>query len=244
MEDNVRAGVRGIARVSQSKPGIRSERRGEKRHLALLRVALLHTGASNDLCVVKNISASGLAVRVYRDLASGAKVRIEFRSGESLEGSVVWKRDEDVGIAFPKTIDVEAVLASTWTIQPGKRRNLPRIELSCDGRLKRGTETHAVVLQDISQGGARVRIGRLVDPGAVVLSLPGLPPMCGVVRWARDTLVGISFNECISFETLARWIQQQAAKESSPMALLVRHPHNEDKRRERDKDDELGHGLK
>jgi hypothetical protein len=189
------------------RPGARPERRGEKRHLALLRVALLHAGPCKDLCVVKNISASGLAVRVYRDLPSGAKVQVEFRSGEMLEGSVVWKRGEDVGIVFPRTIDVEAVLASTWTIEAGRRRNLPRIEIECDGRMKRGTAIHQVRLQDISQGGARIRLDNIVDPGGVVLTLPGLPPMSGVVRWASDTLAGISFNECLSFEMLARWIE-------------------------------------
>lgn len=209
LHDNARARVSKVSMAARPKhPGTRPERRGEKRHVALLRVALLHVGESKDLCVVKNISASGLAVRVYRDLASGAKVQVEFRSGELLEGSVVWKRDQEVGIVFPKTIDVEAVLASTWTIQPGRRRNLPRIDISCEGRLKRGAETHEVVLQDISQGGARVRTDGLVDPGGVVVSLPGLPPVSGVVRWSSDAMAGISFNDCLPFEALARWIQK------------------------------------
>lgn len=216
MRDNVRAQVLRVPRAPRlTPPGTRPERRGEKRHLALLRVALLHAGDCKDLCVVKNISASGLAVRVYRDLASGAKVRVEFRSGEMLKGSVVWKRDEDIGIVFPRTIDVQAVLASTWAIQEGKRRNLPRIDIRCDGRLKRGTETRQIVLQDISQGGARVRIDRLVDPGGIVLSLPGMPSVSGVVRWASDTLLGISFNECIPFEMLARWIEQHRREAAS-----------------------------
>lgn len=206
------------------RPAARPERRGEKRHLALLRVALLHSGGCKDLCVVKNISASGLAVRVYRDLASGAKVQVEFRSGEMLEGSVVWKRGEDVGLAFPSTIDVETVLASTWTIQAGRRRNLPRIEIECDGRLKRGTEIHQVELQDISQGGARVRVEGLVDPGGVILTLPGLTPMPGVVRWASDKLAGISFNECLSFEVLARWIQARRDEAGAIAGEIVPPP--------------------
>ena len=191
----------------------RVERRGEKRHIALLRVALLHAGGIKDLCVVKNISSAGLAARVYRQLPSNDTVRIEFRSGEMLSGSVVWQQDWDVGIVFPTPIDIGSVLASRW-VTDGRRRNLPRIELSCRGQLKKGAELHDVVLQDISQGGARVHIEKPLDRGSVVLRLPDLPPLAGVVQWASGTDAGISFNECISFDPLARWIQAHRAATS------------------------------
>jgi hypothetical protein len=161
---------------------------------------------------VKNLSASGLSARLYRDLPEGAQVQIEFRSGELLSGSVIWKRDWDVGIAFPEPIDVAGVLASRWITESGRRRNLPRIEISCEGRLGRGTESQHVVLEDISQGGAMVRTERLIDPGSAVLRLPGMPPISGVVRWSTETTAGISFNECLSFDVLARWIQARRAE--------------------------------
>src|SRR5687768_14083350 len=91
-----------LTRIAESNASI--ERRGEKRHIALLRVALLHAGGIKDLCVVKNISSTGLAARVYRQLPSNEPVRIEFRSGEMLSGSVVWQQDWDVGIVFPTPI--------------------------------------------------------------------------------------------------------------------------------------------
>lgn len=192
-----------LSRIAE--PRVRLERRGEKRHVALLRVALLHSGGKKDLCVVKNVSSTGLAARIYRHFASNDTVGVEFRSGEMLSGSVVWQHDWDVGILFPRHIDIDAVLASRW-VTDGRRRNLPRIELICRGHLKKGAELHNVVLQDISQGGARVHIDGPLDCGRVVLSLPGLPPLAGVVRWASGTDAGISFNECISFDPLARWI--------------------------------------
>jgi PilZ domain-containing protein len=186
----------------------RLERRRQARHVALLRVAVLHAAGVRDLCVVKNISSSGLSARAYRKLACDEPVQIEFKSGEMLSGSVVWERDWDVGIVFPKAIDVEAVLASRWVTEPGRRRNLPRIELECEGQLSTGLGSFDVALQDISQGGARVEIQTpRFELGEVVsLSLPDLPPVRGVVRWVGGCGVGISFNECIAFETLARWV--------------------------------------
>lgn len=212
LRGNNRASLVGVSNLSQSTPRTsRLERRAQKRHIALLRVGLLHADGTGDLCVVKNVSASGLSARVYRELAIGEQVQIEFRSGELLNGSVVWARNWDIGIAFSEPIDLDSLLASRWVTEPDRRRNLPRVELSCRGRLSRGVESHGILLQDISQGGARVQVGKPVEPGNVVLSLPDLPPVAGVVRWANSTLAGISFNECISFETLARWIQAQRA---------------------------------
>jgi hypothetical protein len=44
---------------------------------------------------------------------------------------------------------------------------------------------------------------------AVRLVLPDLPPVLGVVRWAGGSEIGVSFNECVKFEQLARWIHDR-----------------------------------
>ena len=192
----------------QSFNGARPDRRRQIRQLALLRVALLHAGGASDICVVKNISSNGLSARVYRKLAADEQVEIEFRSGELLAGSVVWEDGCDVGIVFPRPIDVAAVLASRWTSEKGKRRALPRISVECPGLLSTGLRSTDVVLQDISQGGASLETNKAVaDLKNVRLLLPDLPPIAGVVRWVSGTKVGVSFNENIGFEPLARWIQ-------------------------------------
>ena len=186
----------------------RLERRGEQRHIALLRVALLHVEDSKELCVVRNISPSGLSARVYRKVVGGEQVHVEFRSGELLSGSVVWERDWEVGIVFLAPINVDSVLASRWVTENGQRRVLPRVKVGSRGRLKVGSRSFGVVLQDISQGGARVQSNSpITDTGDVVLTLPGLPPIGGVIRWVGGTEIGVSFNECLPFERLGQWIE-------------------------------------
>jgi hypothetical protein len=184
------------------------ERRRQIRQVALLRVALLHADGVSDICVVKNISPNGLSARVYRKLTIGETVEIEFRSGELLAGSVVWEQECEVGIVFPQPIDVTAVLASRWVIETNKRRALPRIRVECPGELRTAVRSIEFVLQDISQGGALLETTiEGADLGKVQVLLPDLPPIAGVVRWISGTKIGVSFNECIAFEQLARWIQ-------------------------------------
>jgi hypothetical protein len=186
----------------------RPDRRGQIRQVALLRVALLHAAGASDICVVKNVSPNGLSARVYRKLAPGEQVEVEFRSGELLAGSVVWERERDVGIAFAERIDVTAVLASGSVIEATKRRSVPRISVQCPGQLSTGLRLVDIMLQDISQGGASLEaMTQTGNLSSVQLSLPNLQPIAGVVRWTSGTKLGVSFNECIAFEQLARWIQ-------------------------------------
>jgi len=184
------------------------ERRRHERQLALLRVALLHAGDASDICVVRNVSPNGLSARVYRRLTVGEQVEIEFRSGELLTGTVVWERECDVGLVFPEPIDVAAVLASRSVSEATKRRALPRINVECIGRLSTTLQSMEAVLRDISQGGASLQVEDPVSElSNVQLLLPDLPPIAGVVRWTSGKTVGVSFNGCIAFEQLARWIR-------------------------------------
>src|SRR4051794_33644952 len=187
-------------------PGSPPERRRQIRQLALLRVALLHSGGVSDICVVRNVSPNGLSARVYRKLSAGDEVEIEFRSGELLAGSVVWEEEYDIGVVFPRPIDVGQVLASRWSTQAEKRRSLPRITVDCAGQLSNGLRSVDVTLRDISQAGANLESqAQAPDLGKVQLSLPDLPPIAGVVRWTSGANLGVSFNQCLAFETLARW---------------------------------------
>jgi len=184
------------------------ERRRHIRQLALLRVAVLHAGGSSDICVVKNVSPNGLSARVYRTLEPGMEVTVEFRSGESVVGNVVWEAEREIGIVFPEPIDVSAVLASHSATDSARRRALPRIMVECPGRLHNGLRSIDVQLRDISQSGASVVTeNELVEMGKVRLLLPSLAPIEGVVRWTSGTAAGVSFNQCVAFEDLARWIQ-------------------------------------
>jgi len=184
------------------------ERRRHERQLVLLRVALLHAGDASDICVVRNVSPNGLSARVYRRLTVGEQVEIEFRSGELLTGTVVWERECDVGLVFPEPIDVAAVLASRSVSEATKRRALPRINVECIGRLSTSLQSMEAVLRDISQGGASLQVEDPVSElSNVQLLLPDLPPIAGVVRWTSGKTVGVSFNGCIAFEQLARWIR-------------------------------------
>jgi hypothetical protein len=184
-----------------------TERRNQPRQIALLRVGLLHIGDAKELCVVRNISDGGLSVRVYRAVALGQRVRVELKSGELLEGFVLWARNRDVGICLRETVDVQSILAGRWVMEAGKRQRSPRLEVTCRARLRLGSRFYTGVLCDISQGGAKIRLQTgPCGVGEAVLTLPDLPPVQGMVRWVNESVIGVSFNERMPFEILAHWL--------------------------------------
>lgn len=191
---------------------VEGDRRNHDRYLTILRVALLHTGAAKELCVVRNISAGGLSARVYRSFEVDDAVEVEFRSEERLRGTVKWVRGFEIGISFLEAVDVEAVLASRWASEDGRQQRLPRVEIECKCQLRIGSRFYLATLQDISQGGAKVQLGRPLQGTAdAILTLPDLGWLEGSVRWSHGATVGLAFNERLPFEVLVRWIQEHRA---------------------------------
>ena len=191
---------------------IAAERRHGARHIAVMRVAKLHTRHGEELCLVRNISAGGLMAGIWSDLMIGDPLTAEFKSGHRASGKVVWRRENRIGMQFDETADVTAVLGGDEDPAPGFHPRAPRVNVSARGRLRCGARYYAVDLRDISQGGAKVAA---TDPevwdsidGPIVLSVSGLPPIEGTARWHATGHAGIAFNAPIPLDKIARWIAQ------------------------------------
>jgi hypothetical protein len=185
----------------------------------VLRDGILHTGGQRVPCVVRNISSGGLMARVYQPVELGDTVGIELAGGRVHEGEVLWEQDWEVGIAFSRPIDVEAVLADQWAAEdPGDRRSRRRIEISCPATLKIRMRFHYGKVCDLSPTGARVRTqGVIKKIGDSVLMLPGLPPLPAEIRWTRERDCGLSFREHIPVEALANWLEERSSGSSADL---------------------------
>lgn len=182
------------------------ERRQNQRHLAVFRVGKMMTGTGQEFCLIRNISAGGLMANVYSPHAVGEPVAIEFKAGALVAGKIVWTRDNRIGVAFDEPIDVHHVLSNSQGESEVLQARLPRIELRCPARMRVGARYHRVELCDISQGGAKIAIENELNVGdEVVLSIDGLPPQAGTIRWYGDHRAGIAFNTAIPFGQIAAW---------------------------------------
>jgi len=63
---------------------------------------------------------------------------------------------------------------------------------------------------DISQGGLKIRCETPLSPGSdVVITLTGIAPQPGLVRWVEGDLMGITFNRMLALATLVEWLRDQ-----------------------------------
>jgi hypothetical protein len=185
------------------------ERRAGERFLKILRVGTLVIDGRRELCLIRNISAGGLMAHVYSKLEVGQHVAVELKSSLTLSGRVVWVRETNAGIAFDDKMDVGELLANPAVLDNGWRARTPRVEIDRMATLRDGARTHWVRACDISQSGVRVETDKPPSQGAaVVLTLEGLGPLHGLVRWAKEDSCGIAFNEVMPFTQLIDWLKR------------------------------------
>lgn len=202
LQDRARHDVSPESTVAQT-----PDRREHARHVTVMRVAKLYTPDSEELCLVRNLSAGGMMTHVYSGVTVGTRVTVEFRSGWIVPGKIQWREDDVAGVQFDQPIDCLDLLTGRGTLPLDFRARAPRVKLEMRARIRIGARYRSIVLHDISQGGAAVEPGAPEELGAaVVLMVPGLPPATGTLRWVRDGRAGIAFDVPLQLETLGRWL--------------------------------------
>ena len=190
------------------------DRREGERHITLFRVGTMVVDRRRELCLIKNISAGGAKLRLYAgNIGIGQRLTVELKCGHPLTGQVTWVREANIGLAFDAPIDVIAMLSQS---EDGPRPRMPRIETSSFCTLREGATIVRAKACDISQGGVKVETGASFAPNAeVVVSLPGLPPQPGVVRWTSEGCAGITFNRLLPLPSLIEWLKRQRGEKNA-----------------------------
>lgn len=195
-----------IYSLSTEAPAVPDRRSGE-RYLSLLRVGALVVDGRRELCLVRNVSAGGMLIRPYSPITAGTPVSIELKHGETVTGVAKWIDDGVVGIAFDEPIDVVALLT---TSEDGPQPRMPRIELSCTAWVREDADIYRTRTINISQGGMCVEGDpRLEADAKVIVSLAGLEPIPGWVKWKDGDRYGIGFNRVLAVNELMGFLRQQ-----------------------------------
>jgi hypothetical protein len=192
--------------LSEDAPARPDRRKGE-RYLSLLRVGAMLVDGRRELCLVRNVSAGGMLIRPYSPITAGTPVTIELKHGETVSGVARWIEDGMVGIEFDQPIDVVALLTSS---EDGQQPRMPRIELSCTAWVREDADIYRTRTINISQGGMCVEGDpRLRVDVDVIVSLAGLGPLAGLVKWKEGDRYGIGFNRVLAVNELMSFLRQQ-----------------------------------
>lgn len=207
-EQPVETTLYSLASIPPSAP----ERRGGERNMSLLRVGSLHVDGRQELCLIRSISVGGMVIRAYSKIDRGSHLSIELKQGERVEGIALWTERELVGVGFDSPVDVLSLIS---TSDGSPRPRMPRLEVHCTALVRDGATVHRTRALNISQGGLRVEGGNTLQAGAqVTVTLPGLAPEAGVVRWHDDQCCGITFNRVLALSQLVGWLGEQQQRQA------------------------------
>jgi hypothetical protein len=197
-------------------PPKQPDRRENDRYLSLLRVGAIAIDGKRELCLIRNISAGGMMIRAYSPIPVGTRLSVELKQGDPVEGTVKWVEDGLTGVEFTAPMDVVMLLSAPGD---GPRPRLPRIEVECTARVREDGNVVRVRVSNVSQGGVCVQSDAALTVGAdVVVTLPGLTPAPGVVKWTDGRTYGISFNRALVLSNLVAWLKDQQKEQRSRAA--------------------------
>jgi hypothetical protein len=182
-----------------------AERRGSERVSSMLRLGKLRGSAGEQLMRVKNLSAGGLMAYIGVAPQVGEHVEVEL-SSQMIPSTVVWIRDDLIGLKFDQNIDIGELLAGRKQ-RHGFRARPPRLEIHCKASVKVGKVYYTVDVHDVSLGGMKVEpIEEYCVGQPVVVVVESLKPIKGQVRWYSDRKAGIVFDKPLEFDELTEWV--------------------------------------
>ena len=174
--------------------------RAAPRHTLLIRSAKLILGPAEYLCVLRDISETGVAVRLFHHLAPLATMVLELQNEERHEVALVWHREDRMGMRFSHPVDVHRLIEAP---SPFKRRPI-RLRVERPAVLSLGEENTMCSLLDLSQHGAKLACDRIfaIDQ-RVRLVAAGMPQVQAKVRWRREDRLGLVFENTFQLGELA-----------------------------------------
>jgi hypothetical protein len=176
------------------------EHRAAPRYALLLRTAKLIGATGEYLCVVRDVSATGISVRTFHPLPQGELV-LELPNGDRFPLERVWEKDGAAGFRFAGEVDVERLIEGKGRFP---KRGV-RLHLQLPATLSSLGGTYDAVIRNLSQQGARIESPtRLAIDQKVRLETKGLPPVRAVVRWREGQEYGLAFDDTFQFGELAR----------------------------------------
>jgi hypothetical protein len=175
--------------------------RSAPRFTLLIRSAKLTCQGGEYLCVIRDVSASGVRLRIFHPLPPLERFELELASGERFAIDRIWEAPDHAGFRFADWIDVQDFIAEA---SPYPKRSL-RLRLDFPAVITADGGTASASVRDLSREGARIETTLpLAIREKVKLTAHALPPLTGNVCWRSSSAYGLVFHQVFSFEELAK----------------------------------------
>lgn len=187
-----------------SEPGS-AEERAAPRFTLLIRAAKLVAPQGQFVCVIRDVSSTGVSLRGFHALPDGEALMVELQSGERHAVERVWERGMDSGYRFREPVEVSDLISESGEYP----RRQVRVDLDRPVYVRSTGQTIAAHLVNLSQQGARIECPYLLAIGQPLrLVSDDLPDISAKVRWREGRQFGLVFDTTFNLRELAMLVAQ------------------------------------
>lgn len=193
------------ARLDADPDGPGAEQRAAPRFTLLIRAAKLVCHQGEFVCVIRDVSATGVSVRLFHALPGCREFELHMPAGAIYRIEQVWHRDNEAGFTFAAPLDVAQLINESGDYP---KRGL-RLGLCFPVRLSTISGSWEAVVENLSQQGARLECEALLAiDQSVRIELPDVPDgpreVRAKVRWRRGQSYGVVFDDTFTLGDFAR----------------------------------------
>lgn len=187
-------------RIVQTNPDV-IEKRAAPRFTLLIRAARLVSSQGEFVCVIRDVSETGVSVRLFHALPEEEQLELHMPGGSRYEIRTVWVRGTEAGFEFAQPVEVSRLIdeASEHPLR-GLRLGV-KFPVSVRTRERECDAT----IENFSQQGACFQCDcRLaIDQTLIVSSSEHFNEVRAKVRWRRDSSYGVVFDDTFSLAEFA-----------------------------------------
>lgn len=187
-------------------PATGADRREAERTATVFTIGRMVADGRDLPCMVRDISAGGMRVRLATPPPVGAAVMIEMRGLDVRPARVRWTAGRDAGVSFDTPCDLAAVFEARLR-RTGQVARQPRFRVQLPVLLKVDDRSVSALVEDISVSGARFAPGaplKVEESVLVALKLGhGADLIAATVRWVKEGACGVRFDRPMGSLALA-----------------------------------------
>lgn len=182
-----------------------AEQRAAPRFTLLIRAAKLVSAQGEFVCVIRDVSETGVSVRLFHALPGCKDFALHMPAGAVYEISRVWEKGNEAGFTFTEAVEVERLVNESSEYP---KRGL-RLGLCFPVTINLLAGSFEAVVENLSQQGARLTCDRLLAIDQTVrLAMPDLTgkprEVRAKVRWRREQQYGVVFDDTFTLGDFAR----------------------------------------
>ncbi|MFO6431146.1 PilZ domain-containing protein [Erythrobacter sp. W302b] len=193
------------ARLEEAPDTPGADQRAAPRFTLLIRAAKLVSAQGEFVCVIRDVSETGVSVRLFHALPGCKDYALHMPAGATYEVSCVWQRENEAGFTFAHSVEVSQLVNESSEYP---KRGL-RLGLCFPVMVHTLSGSFDAVVENLSQQGARITCNQLlaIDQN-VRIAAPGLTGKTGEVRakvrWRRERQYGVVFDDTFTLGEFAR----------------------------------------